>query len=106
MSRLSKWLHKAEKAISNVIPHQHSADRRKANQAAAEEISYYQESKAQMAEAAIQRQEVAEETKKVEAERQIEKKKISQKQIKSMRRSFRAPGFMDEAQSETQDTLG
>lgn len=96
MSRLSKWLKKAEKAVSNVIPHQHSADRRAANQAVAEQIDYYQKAK----------EEIGNETKRVEDERSSEKKKIAEKQIKSMRRSYRAPGFMDEATGGLSDTLG
>lgn len=96
MSKLSKWLKKAEKAVSNAIPHEHSADRRAANQAVAEQIDYYQKAK----------EEMATETKRVEEDRAAEKKKIAQKQIKSARRSYRAPGFMDEASGGLSDTLG
>lgn len=96
MSKLSKWLRGAEKAISNVIPHEHSADRRAANQAVAEQIDFYQK----------QKEEMAAESKRVEEDRATEKKKIAAKQIKSMRRSYRAPGFMDEAQGGLTDTLG
>lgn len=96
MSGLSKWLKKAERGISNAIPHQHSADRRAANEAVAEQIDYYQKSKEQM----------AAETKRVEADRLTEKKKIAAKQIKSARRSYRSPGFMDEATGGLSDTLG
>jgi hypothetical protein len=96
MSNLSKWLKKAEKAISNAIPHQHSADRRAANQAVAEQIDYYQK----------QKDEMAKESKRVEDERATEKAKIDKKQIKSMRRAYRAPGFMEEANSGISDTLG
>ncbi len=96
MSKLSKWLKKAERAISNVIPHQHSADRRAANQAVAEQIDYYQK----------QKEEMAKESKRVEDERTAEKQKISEKQIRSARRAYRAPGFMDEASTGYSDTLG
>jgi hypothetical protein len=96
MSKLSKWLKGAEKAISNAIPHQHSADRRAANQAVSEQISFYQQQKADM----------AEEKTRVEGERAAEKKKINQKQIKSMRRSYRAPGFLDEASDSMSESLG
>lgn len=96
MSTLSKWLKKAEKAISNVIPHQHSADRRAANAAMAEQISFYKEQKDMMTKEAT----------RLESERDSEKKKIAQRQIKSMRRAYRAPGFMDSAGNELSDTLG
>lgn len=96
MSKLSKWLKKAEKAISNAIPHQHSADRRAANKAVAEQISYYQQAK----------EEMANESKRVEEDRTAEKKKIAEKQIRSARRAYRAPGFMDEANAGLSDTLG
>lgn len=96
MSKLSKWLNKAESAISNVIPHQHSADRRAANQAVAEQIDYYQK----------QKEEIAKESKRVEEDRAQEKTKIAEKQIRSARRAYRSPGFMDEASSGYSDTLG
>jgi len=96
MSKLSRWLKKAEKAISNTIPHQHSADRRAANQAVAEQISFYQQQKEQM----------ASESAKIESEREREKQKIAEKQIRSMRRAYRMPGFMDEADPGLSNTLG
>lgn len=96
MSKLSKWLKGAERAISNAIPHQHSADRRAANQAVAEQIDYYQKEK----------EELAKESKRIEDERNAEKQKISEKQIRGARRAYRAPGFMDEAQSGYGDKLG
>lgn len=96
MSKLSKWLKKAEHAVSNAIPHEHSADRRAANQAVAEQIDFYQQQKADM----------AEEKTRVEDERASERQKIQKKQIKSMRRAYRAPGFMDEAAGGLSDTLG
>ena len=96
MSKLSKWAKKMERKISAAIPHEHSADRRAANQAAAEQIDYYQKAK----------EEMAAEATRVESERMTEKQKIAQKQIKSMRRAYRAPGFMDEASQEYTDTLG
>jgi hypothetical protein len=96
MSKLSKWLKKAEKAISNVIPHQHSEDRRLANQAVTEQIDYYQK----------QKEEMAKESKRVDEDRAKEKTKIAEKQIRSARRAYRSPGFMDEASSGYGDTLG
>lgn len=96
MSWLSKGLKKAERWVSNHIPHQHSADRRAANQAVSEQIDYYQKQKG----------ELEKESTRVEAERTAEKQKIGQKQIKSARRAYRAPGFMDEASSGYTDKLG
>lgn len=96
MSKLSKWLKKAERAISNVIPHQHSADRRAANQAVAEQIDFYK----------TQKEEIAKESKIVEEDRAAEKNKVAKKQIRSARHAYRAPGFMDEASSGYSDTLG
>ena len=96
MSKLSKWLKKAEKAISNTIPHEHSEDRRAVNQAVAEQIDYYKK----------QKDEMAKESKKIEEDRATEKNKISEKQIRSARRAYRAPGFMDEESSGYSDTLG
>lgn len=96
MSKLSKWLKSAEKAISNVIPHQHSADRRAANQAVSEQIGYYQKQK-----------EVMEaESKQINNDREKEKEAVSKQQIKSMRRNYRSPGFLDEAPDRLTDTLG
>lgn len=96
MSKLSKWLKKAERAISNAIPHQHSADRRAANQAVKEQIDYYQKEK----------EALEKESARVEQEREQERTKVNQKQIKSMRRAYRAPGFMEEANDSYSDKLG
>lgn len=97
---MKKWFKKQgksiEKHISNIIPHQHSADRRAANQAVAEQIDFYQKQKA----------ELESESKRVEDERTQEKKKVADKNIKSMRRAYRAPGFMDEANPGMSETLG
>lgn len=96
MSKLSKWLKSAERAVSNVIPHQHSADRRSANQAVAEQIDFYKQ----------QKEAISEEAKRVSDERSEEKRRVAEKQIKSLRRGFRSPGFMDEASTGLTDTLG
>jgi seryl-tRNA synthetase len=96
MSKLSKWLKKAEQAVSNAIPHQHSADRRAANQAVSEQIAFYKE----------QREEMAKESQRVDEERNEQRRKIAEKQIRSARRAYRAPGFMDEANPGLSDTLG
>ena len=96
MSKLSKWLKKAERAISNIIPHQHSADRRAANQAVAEQIDYYK----------TQKEEIAKESARVDEDRNAQKNKIGEKQLRTAKRAYRAPGFMDEASSGYSDTLG
>ena len=96
MGTLSKWLKKAERAISNIIPHQHSADRRAANEAVAQQISFYKQQKESM----------AGEAKRVEEDRTMEKSKIAKKQIRSARQAYRAPGFMDEVSSDYKNTLG
>lgn len=87
---------KTEKWISTSIPHQHSAERRAANQAVAEQIDYYQKAKDEM----------SAETKRTEEERAAGKKKIAEKQIKSMKRAYRAPGFLEEASGDMSSTLG
>lgn len=96
MSKLSRWGRKVERSVSNIIPHQHSADRRAANQAAAEQIDFYQKQKAEM----------EAETKRTDEERKTEKDRIAQKQIKSMQRAYRAPGFMEEESNSLGNTLG
>jgi hypothetical protein len=96
MSKLSKWLKKAERAISNVIPHQHSADRRAANRAVAEQIDYYK----------TQKEEIAKESARVDEDRATQKNKVAEKQLRTAKRAYRAPGFMDEASAGYSDTLG
>lgn len=100
MSKLSKFLRKTgksiEKGISNVIPHQHSADRRAANQAVAEQISFYQTS----------RDLLQNEAKRVDEERTQEKQKIGRKQIRSARNAYRAPGFLEDTSTGYKQTLG
>lgn len=96
MSKLSKWLKHAERAISNVTPHQHSADRRAANEAVAEQIDYYK----------TQKDEIAKESARVDEDRSSQKNKIAEKQLRTAKRAYRAPGFMDEASSGYSDTLG
>jgi DNA-binding protein H-NS len=96
MSKLSKWLKKAERAISNVIPHQHSADRRAANQAVAEQIDYYK----------TQKEEIAKESVRVDEDRSNQKNKVAEKQMRTAKRAYRAPGFMDETSTGYSDTLG
>lgn len=97
---MKKWFKKQgksiEKHVSNIVPHQHSADRRAANEAVAAQIEFYKN----------QKEELAKESQRVEDERQTEKTKISEKQIRSARRAFRSPGFMEEESSGYGTTLG
>ena len=96
MSKLSKWTKKAERAVSNAIPHQHSADRRAANEAVSQQIDYYKQAKETM----------GQETARADVEREESKKKISQKQIKSAQRAYRSPGFLEDASGDLSNTLG
>jgi len=73
-----------ERAISKVIPHQHSADRRASNQAVKAQMDFYQSSKDEMHK---QNEEIA-------SEKKMEIDKIHEKQIRSMRNQFRNPGFL------------
>jgi hypothetical protein len=81
MSRLSKGLKKIESAIADVIPHQSAAERR----AKADAVNaYYQ-----------QKQSALDEQGKVAAQRDIEQRRLQEKQIRSMRRRYRSAGFME-----------
>ena len=81
MSWLSKGLKKIEGAIASVIPHQTAAERR----AKADAVNtYYQ-----------QKQSALEEQGKISAQRDIEQRRLQEKQIRSMRRRYRSAGFME-----------
>jgi nitrate/TMAO reductase-like tetraheme cytochrome c subunit len=81
MSWLSKGLKRAEEAIASVIPHQTAAERR----AKADAVNtYYQ-----------QKQSAIEEQNKISAQRDIEQRRLQEKQIRSMRRRYRSAGFME-----------
>lgn len=96
MSWLSQGLKKTERAISGVIPHQHSADRRAQMSAVTEQMSLYK----------TQKDQLHAENERVSQQRASELKKLHEKQIRSMRRRFRAPGFMEGPSSENSETLG
>jgi len=97
MSILSQGLKKAERGISKVIPHAHSAETRANMYAAREQMNLYQEQKQQLhtaAEAASQQK---------DAERQ----KIHQKQIRALRSGYsKRSGLMSSASNEPSDKLG
>jgi predicted ribosome quality control (RQC) complex YloA/Tae2 family protein len=96
MSSLSKVLKKAERSISKLIPHQHSADIRAANAATKAQLDYYQEAKDTMHK---QNEEIAQ-------EKAMESQKIHEKQIRAMRNKFRSPGFLGTDTDSNPDTLG
>lgn len=96
MSWLSKWGKKAEKFVSNVVPHQHSAERRAAMSAAQEQIDMYRGLKD---EAAKRRQEYEDDKKK-------EQQKLAEKQARGLRRRRRAPGFMQDSGGDVNEKLG
>ena len=97
MSIISKGLKKAERSISKLIPHQHSADTRAANAATKAQMDYYQEAKDTMHK---QQEEIAQ-------EKAAESTKIHEKQIRSMRNKFRNPGFLGtDSSTELTGTLG
>jgi len=75
---------------------QSSEDRRSANQAAKEQIDFYQAQKALMTQGFAQN----------EQERKMNQEKINRKQIRSARIAYRSPGFMDEGSSGYNNTLG
>ena len=99
MSWLSKGLKTAERSISNVIPHAHSADRRANMAAAKEQLDFYKEQKETMHKA----------SEDLAKEKNLEREKINAKQIRSLRRNFRrgSSGFMGSTPgNEVKDTLG
>lgn len=96
MSWVGKKLKQIEHGISKVIPHQHARDRRQANRAAAEQISYYKE----------QKQVMHEEKARIDADKIAEKKMLAKKQVKSLRRAVRSPGFMEPASTGASEKLG
>ncbi len=99
MSKLSQALKKTERAISSVIPHAHSAEKRQAMQLAKEQMDYYHEAK-----------EIAhKEADRVNTERQEETKRIQEKQIRALRSRYRSSGFLGSSSSsgdEVSNTLG
>ncbi len=86
-----------ERSISKIIPHEHSAAKRAAMGAVKEQVDYYQQSK----------QEMMKQNAEVSNQKHLEQQKIQEKQIRSMRRNYRAPGFLGtDTNSGVSDTLG
>lgn len=61
-----------------------------------EQLDYYK----------MQKDELQKESARVSGERDSERKRLHEKQIRSMRRSFRSPGFMEGPNQGTAETLG
>lgn len=89
-------LRTTEHMLSRAVPHQHAADRRAANEAAAQQIELYKQQKASL----------EAEAKRLQDEKDANTKKTNEKQIKNLRRSYRAPGSQEDMQSGYSDTLG
>ena len=97
MSRLSKGLKKVERAIGGLIPHVPAAERRQSMYAAREQMDLYQQ----------QKQMLHDENERVGKQRDLERQKLHEKQIRSLRRAYRSPGFMQQpVQNELSETLG
>lgn len=94
MSWLSKGLKKIEGAIADVIPHQSAAEKRMKTDAI---NSYYQQKEAALAEQA-----------RIGAAKDVESRRIQEKQIRSMRRRYRSSGFLQpmSAESDIQEKMG
>ena len=96
MSWLSKGLKKAENWVANKIPHTSAAEKRAAMQATKEQINYYQAAK----------EELAQTRKDTEEQKNIERKKIGEKELRSRQRTYRRSGFLAEPSTAPSDTLG
>lgn len=97
MSKLSKGLKKVERAIGGLIPHQSAYDKRQSMYAAREQMDLYQQ----------QKQMLQEENERIGKQKDLERQKLHEKQIRALRRNYRSPGFMQQpAQNELSDTLG
>jgi len=94
VSWLSKGLKKIEGAIADVIPHQSAAEKRMKTDAI---NSYYQQKEAAMAEQS-----------KISAAKDLESRRIHEKQIRSMRRRYKSSGFLQpmSAESDIQEKMG
>lgn len=96
MSKVSKIWGKIEREISNIIPHEHSRDRRAANEMMREQMEFYKN----------QREQMEKQSQQIEAERSKERDRLQKKQIQSLRRNYRAPGFLDETDFSLSQTSG
>lgn len=85
MSKLSQGYKSVENAISKVVPHTGQAEKRATMYAAREQMDYYH----------AQKEELHKQNDDISRQKQAEQVKINEKQIRSLRRNFRSPGFMD-----------
>ena len=85
-----------EQIISHIVPHQSEAERRAANKAVTAQIDYYRSQKDMM----------SKESQRIEGERNAEKKRISQRQIKSLRSAFKPNGGFLEDSASFSEKLG
>lgn len=92
MSQLSKWI---DKHITHKTATRNAEAQ--AMQAANEQISFYKQ----------QKDTLHAENEKLSQQKEVERKRIQEKQIRALRRNFRAPGFLDSATpSGASPTLG
>lgn len=79
MSKLSSWVDK------NIT---HSSDRKREMQAVNEQINLYKQ----------QQQQLHDENERVAKQKDAERVRLHEKQIRSLRRTFRTPGFLEHPQ--------
>jgi hypothetical protein len=96
MSKLTAEWRRETRQISNLIPHEHSADRRANLYASREQMQFYQEQKESLHKAAAD----------ASTQRATEQHKVHQKQIRALRNSYqRRSGLMGSTETTT-DKLG
>jgi hypothetical protein len=96
MSWLSQGLKNVERGISNIIPHQHSADRRATMEATKQQIDYYQQAKEELNKNRVE----------AEEEKKQARQKVNEKEIRARQRLYRRGGFLQEPSAAPKDTLG
>ena len=79
------FLKNLERGISNLIPHQHSAERRATMNAANEQIQFYKSEKDRLINVASTNK----------AEKENKRRRINEKEIRSRKRAFKPQGFMN-----------
>ncbi len=95
MSKLSRGLRKAEKWISDRVPHTHEKDRRAMREETQQQIDYYRDLKSQAEDAKKENERMKDE----------ERRKINQKRLRALRRRRSGGGFSD-SDSEMSNKLG
>jgi len=92
----SQGLKKTERAISNAIPHQHSADKRANMYASREQMNFYQQ----------QKEALNSKSSELSQQRAMETQKVHAKQIRGLRNSYRRRSGLMSPQQDTADNLG